>query len=102
MEQNQKEQPRKLKVKHDSGSRLKNLWIVVKCAWKAVFRSNIDEIVDEQSDFVRENAPKAVAHLESLGWRILSTDRRIFFYSFKVQKGDFIHEVSVREALKML
>lgn len=98
MEQNQKEQPRKLKVKHDSGSRLKNLWRIV----KSIFRSNIDDLVDEESAFVDENAPKAVAHLSRLGWRILSTDRRIFFYSFKIQKGDFIHEVSIREALKML
>lgn len=76
---------------------MKNLWQKIRKA----FRSDLDVTFEKAAEEIREKAPKAEARLKELGWNILSVDTRIVFYSFKIQKGEHIHRVSIDEALKM-
>lgn len=72
----------------------------IKNWFKEEFKHHPDAF-EVENKFLNEHKGEAVIHLEHLGWNILSTDRRIAFYGYRIQKGDKIYEVSLREALEM-
>lgn len=78
------------------------MWERFKKWWKENTRDHIDAMFEDESKFIDENEPAALANLERLGWAVINTDKRIAFYSYRIQKGEHIHEVSLREALKMV
>jgi hypothetical protein len=73
----------------------------IKSFFRSIFSSNIDDLCDELRQSISENSPRAEENLKKLGWNIISVDRRLFFYSYRIQKGDSIHTVSITEALLM-
>ena len=73
----------------------------LKKIWREMRRDSLTEMLDAEDKFIDENEPAALENLKRLGWAILSTDKRICFYSYRIQKGEHIHDVSLREALAM-
>jgi len=61
----------------------------------------LDEELEKLQEYINENEGKAIENLKKLGWTILSTDKRLAFYGYKIQKNDHICEVSLNEAMKM-
>lgn len=61
---------------------------------------SIDGLIRVEREFINANRQRAIEHLNNLGWNILSTDERVCFYSFKIQKGEhIINSVGIKEAL---
>lgn len=76
---------------------MKNIWKKI----KEYFRSELDRLIDTESVFISANKTIAENLLKELGWNILSTDDRVCFFGYKIQKGDKIYKVSLREVLKL-
>lgn len=64
-------------------------------------RSSLDQAFEEEGAYIKQHYNAARANLNKLGWQVLSEDTRLAFFSFKIQKGEHIHRVSLREALLM-
>lgn len=63
--------------------------------------SNLDGMFRVENEFIKANEVAAEENLRKLGWNILSTDTRIAFFGYRIQKENMIHDISLREALKM-
>lgn len=61
----------------------------------------LDIAIEEEQEFIQKNRLRAESALRDAGWNVLSNDRRTFFYSYKIQKGNQIHVVSIREAMQI-
>jgi len=73
----------------------------IKKWFKENTRSDIMEGLEEERKFLLDNAVEAEVNIKNKGWNILSRNTRVISYSYKIQKGNNIYEVSLREALKL-
>lgn len=80
---------------------MNKIWQSIKAWWKKNMRSDLDRIFEQENAFINKHRDAAIKNLESLGWAIISRDERVAFYGFRIQKGEHIHRVSLREALEI-
>ena len=64
-----------------------------------LFSTPLSRLGDVENNFINQNDEIARQKLTDSGWKIISTNARLFGYAFRIKKGDVIQEVSIREAL---